>query len=92
MVIKWAAHKTSFMVYEKGIFLSEKEHFQLVKPEMSEPIRWKRLERICSLQPMARTKIIIIYQSHLKKTPRASVLSDLKGQFIVHYLAFFHPS
>lgn len=25
MVIKWAHHKTSFMVYEKGIFLSQKE-------------------------------------------------------------------
>lgn len=44
------------MVYEKGIFLSEKEHFQLVKPEMNGPIRWKRMERICSLQPTQEQK------------------------------------
>jgi len=56
MVIKWAYHKTSFMVYEKGIFLSE-EHFQLVKPEINGPIRCKRMERICSLETTARTKI-----------------------------------
>lgn len=39
MVINWAYHKTIFIVYEKGIFLSVKEHFQLVKPEMNGPVR-----------------------------------------------------
>lgn len=44
MAINRAHDKTSFMVYEKGIFLSGKEHFQLVKPKMNEPTRWKRLK------------------------------------------------
>jgi len=76
------------MVYEKGIFLSE-EHFQLVKPEINGPIRCKRMERICSLETTARTKIIIC-QNHLQKTKRQCTFWP-ERPFYCALLGFFPP-
>lgn len=38
-VIIWAYHKPIFMVYEKVILLSGKEHFQLVKLDINGPVK-----------------------------------------------------